>query len=213
MSFQFSPEQQEAYNNCTKLQQNTVINMIAGGMSQVKAYKKAGGKSKTVKTCSAVVSRMLTDANVKAFYDSLKAEVISGAIMTRIESLEILSDIARTKITDVINFKTFTAVDDNGEEVERSTWALKEQDDMSEASQRSIQEVTAGHGGIKIKMHNQTHAIKQLALLEGWESATKHELSGPDGEEIKVTSDTDLARKIAFLLTKADHDNKAKTNT
>lgn len=49
-------------------------------------------------------------------------------------------------------------------------------------------------------------AIKQLAQMEGWEAASKHEHSGPDGGaiETKSMSDEDLARKIAFLFAKAD---------
>ena len=47
-------------------------------------------------------------------------------------------------------------------------------------------------------------AIKQLAQMEGWDSATKHEHTGKDGGPIETTTDIELARKLAFLLTKGE---------
>jgi len=202
-SFQFTPEQQELYNACTKLQQNVVINMIAGGMSQRKAYKKAGGKAKNDGVADKSVSRMLSMGKVKAFYDSLKVVEAGDAIMSREESLKILTDMARTTITDVIDINNIEIDDKDGKPVQRANWAFKEVDDISEASRRSIQELTAGNDGMKIKMHNQANAIKQLAIMQGWDSASKHEHI-VEIEDKAETSDRDLARKLAFLLTKGD---------
>jgi phage terminase small subunit len=45
-------------------------------------------------------------------------------------------------------------------------------------------------------------SIKQLGDMEGWNAPAKHEHTGKDGEaiEVKETSGSDLARRIAFLL-------------
>ena len=47
-------------------------------------------------------------------------------------------------------------------------------------------------------------AIKQLAAMDGWDAAQKYEHTGKDGEAIQVTTDIELARKLAFLLTKGE---------
>lgn len=48
---------------------------------------------------------------------------------------------------------------------------------------------------------------------ERWSDTSKHEISGPDGGPIETESRSDLevARRIAFALTKADRAAKAKT--
>lgn len=127
-------------------------------MKQRKAYIEAGGKAKTNKAAEAVVSRMLANVNVSAFYNSLIEQKACSAIMTRDEAMLILSDIAKTKINDIEEYKIVPVLP----------------------------------------------AIKQLSTMEGWDSATKHEHSGPDGGAIEVTTDIELARKLAFLLTKGE---------
>jgi len=206
-TFKFSPEQKKLYDACTKLERLTVINHIQGNMSQRAAYYEAGGKSKTHKSADANVSRMLGTERVKAFSDSLVEEMAGTSIMTRQEAREILSDIGRTRITDIIDFQNIeTGKDEEGKGLRQSIWNIKDGKDIKPEHARCISEVSAGKDGLKIKTHSAPAAIKQLAIMEGWESAQKHEHSGPDGKpiETKSTSDEDLARKIAFLLTKGD---------
>jgi phage terminase small subunit len=58
----------------------------------------------------------------------------------------------------------------------------------------------------KYKVQPKLSAIKQISTMEGWEAAQKHEHTGKDGGaiETKSLSNEDLARKLAFLLTKGD---------
>ena len=120
------------------------------------AYYAAGGKAKTDGAAETVVSRMLMNVDVEAFYNILIERKACSAVMTRDEAMLILSDIAKTKINDIEEYKIVPVLP----------------------------------------------AIKQLSQMEGWDSATKHEHSGPDGGPIETTTDIDLARKLAFLLTK-----------
>jgi len=55
----------------------------------------------------------------------------------------------------------------------------------------------------KFKVQPKLAAIKQMSTMQGWESAQKYEHTGKDGKDL-VVSDADLARKLAFLLTKGD---------
>lgn len=157
MSDKLSKEQQKLSDKCTVLQRKTVINVVKG-LTPQEAYRAAGGKAKTDRTADSMVCRMLTNDNVKAFYDSLTATEANNAIMTRNEALEILTGIAATKIEDKDDYKIIPVLP----------------------------------------------ALKQLAQMEGWDSATKHELGGKDGGPIEITTDIELARKLAFLLTKGE---------
>jgi hypothetical protein len=134
-----------------------MINIVKGDCSRG-AYYAAGGKAKNDRVADAIVSRMLTNANAKAFHDSLIGEAACDAIMTRVEAMKVLTSVARTKIEDKEDYKLIPILP----------------------------------------------AIKQLAQMEGWDSATKHEHSGPEGGPIETTSDIELARKLAFLLTKGE---------
>lgn len=180
-------EQQELADCLTHLQRMTVINMITGKMSQRQAYFDAGGKAKNGNTADAAVCRMLKNVKVKAFHDSLLASIVNSAIMTREEALERLSVMARTSVKDIANFrKARVGEDENGKDVYQSVWDMKGCDDITENQAMAISELSAGKDGLKFKMHSQASAIKQLSEMEGWNSATKHELTGKDGEAIET---------------------------
>lgn len=186
------------------MQKKYVINLV-NGMSQREAYYKAGGKAKTDITADSASCTMFSHVKVKAFYNSLIEHKACRAVMTRDRAMEILSGIAETKITDVANFSRIeVGTDDDGNKVYQTTWDLKDSNELSEDAAGAIEEITAGAGGFKFKKHSRTAAIKQLAQMEGWDAAQKHEHAGKDGGPIETTSDIELARKLAFLLTKGE---------
>lgn len=102
-----TPEQQALADKLTNLQRGVVLGVVAG-KTQRQAYYDAGGKAKNDEAADASVSRMLSDVNVKAFYDSLMDNVAEKAIWTREDSLRELADIARgcdpeAKTSDRVN--------------------------------------------------------------------------------------------------------------
>jgi phage terminase small subunit len=200
--FTFTEKQLELSRELTDLQRKTVINMIKGNLSQRKAYYKAGGKAKTDEAADVAACNMLKKVKVNAFYNSLLEESAGDSILSRTEAMEILTDIAKTKINDIADFSTITIEDVEGKTVKQSVWSFKDSDTISESAARVVNEVSVGKDGIKFKTHSQVDAIKQLRAMEGWDKAVKHEHSGPDGGPIETKSDEDLARKIAFMLTK-----------
>lgn len=75
-------EQEELSAKLTNLQLRTVLGVVAG-KSQRQAYYDAGGTAATDEAADTVVSRMLSDAKVKAFHDSLNYQEIVAAKVTR----------------------------------------------------------------------------------------------------------------------------------
>lgn len=86
-------EQIELGKKLTKLQYNTVINVVSG-MSDIRAYYAAGGKATNDNSAASVVSRMLIDAKVAPFYQSLKESVTESAMFKFEDALKICKDIA-----------------------------------------------------------------------------------------------------------------------
>lgn len=88
-----TPEQQALADKLTNLQRGVVLGVVAG-KSQRQAYRDAGGKAKNDASADAVVSEMLSDPKVYAFYNSLIAQVAAKAIWTRQDSERVLAEIA-----------------------------------------------------------------------------------------------------------------------
>lgn len=76
-----TPEQQALSEKLTNLQRLTVLGVVAG-KSQRQAYYDAGGKANTDDAADVSVSRMLSDARVRAFHDSLLADAVEEAQIT-----------------------------------------------------------------------------------------------------------------------------------
>ncbi len=189
----FTPQQLELASSLTPLQRMTVINMVAGKMSQREAYKEAGGKAKTDASADAAVSRMLSDVKVNAFYESLLNTAAKEAVMTRTEALERLSRSARVTVLDIAEFsEEVVGNDDDGNPIVQTSWRIKNSDEMSLEAAASIKSITATKFGPKLEMHDAQGAIKQLSEMEGW-AAPKKLLHGED----KDNPLTSLMNKIA----------------
>lgn len=176
-----TPEQEELFDELTQLQQRVAINVLAG-MSQRQAYYEAGGTATNDNSADATVSELLSNLKVKAFMDAMKEEAISKAVMSRQEAMERLSALARTSLSDLVEFGTYElGEDENGNPIKQTSWHIRDsvlQDPMKLAS---IHELSAGRDGLKIKQHSVLQAIKQLQEMQGWNSATKVDLSNTDG--------------------------------
>ncbi len=158
----------------TALQRKFVLNIVSSGMSHRQAYIKAGGRAKIKVTQDSSASTMFSNVKVKAFHDYLVKQTISDAIMTRTEILENLSDIGRTKITDVVSFGTNIKI--------KSSRSIKP------GNARSIQEISKTSEGLKIKMHSSPAAMKQIVDMNGWTAAKEVKITGQlEVTEIKRT--------------------------
>jgi phage terminase small subunit len=208
IDFRFTDEQRELYNACTALQRKVVLNMVTSKMSQRKAYYAAGGTAKTDNAADVSVSTMLSNSKVKSLYDSLMEQEIGRAIMTRDEARLILSDIANTKLSDIADFKKVqVGTSEKGDAIYQTAWELKDSDDMSDIAAGSIEEISTSACGFKFKKHSRTQAIKQLAEMDGWNAASKHELTGKEGKPIKSIT-LDMSPEEAARLYKESLNKK-----
>lgn len=198
-----TPKQEALSQELTNLQRLTVLGVVAG-KSQRQAYYDAGGKAKNDEAADAIVSRMLSDDKVKAFYDSLIEGVAKESIMEREEALERLSLMGRTRITDILEFEAVevaTVNKDGEQEIKTETiWRLKDSAELQERAAAAIKSVTMTKFGPKIEMHDAASAIAQIAKLRGWEAPTKVAQTDSQGNDVQPEAQANavlaaLARK------------------
>lgn len=178
-----TPEQQVLFDDLTPLQKRMATNVIAG-MTQRQAYVEAGGKGVTETVIDSSASEILRNPQVKAFMDSVQLQAVSDAIMKREEAMEILSALGRGNLVDIVKFKTAAIGKDpvTGEDVNQTVWEISEGLQESDPAKLIIiSELEVGKFGPKIKTHSKVAAIQQLAKMQGWEAASKHDHTSSDG--------------------------------
>lgn len=170
---------QELVDACN-LKHVKVVQAILSGeySSNTKAYQSVYTDT-DAESAKTSVARMLTIDNVQALYEALRDTNIVEGILSRDEAMKILSDMARTGMSDLAVFGTIDAgIDDDGNPVKQAVWSFKDSALLDEAAMRSISELNATRDGLKIKQHDQKAAIKQLAEMAGWEAPKKLHHSG-----------------------------------
>lgn len=197
-----TPDQKTLFDRLTQLQQRVATNVLAG-MSQRQAYYAAEGKADTDESADSSCSQILSNIKVKEFMDAMKVQAVNNAIMTRQEAMERLSSFARTDLKDLVEFGACElGEDEDGNPIVQAAWKIKDSALQDPEKMAAISELSTGKDGIKIKTHSPITAIQQLAKMQGWESASKHEHSGPGGgpiltKDVSELSDADLAALIA----------------
>lgn len=181
-------EQLSLFGALTRLQKNVALKSLEG-LSDVQAYIQGGGKAKNENSIAASASVLLNNSKVKAFLDSFNAHVIAPSIMTRTEMLERLTSMARTSLSDIVEFHENVIVEDEetGDQVRQSFWAIKK--DVGPEKLKSITKLTASPRGISIETHDEKAAMKQLADLEGYNAAVRVALGGDSLSPPIQTSD------------------------
>lgn len=196
-------EQLALANQLTKLQRETVINIECHGMTQVKAYQAAGGKSKG-KAAEANSSRLLSFDKVKEFRATFVKQSISKGVMSREEALERLSLHARIKITDICTFKLVELEDAEGNIITNTVWEMKNAEDIDPEVAACIKSVVFTKNGPKIELYDANGSIKLLADMQGWNAAQKHLVGGADGgpiqHEVKAPEIAAAIKDIAKFL-------------
>lgn len=180
-SIELTDDQLEAFSVLTKLQRAVALKSLEG-LCDAEAYRQGGGKAKNANSLSTSASEILNNPNVRQFIDYFNGNLIASSIMTRVEMLERLTGMARTNITDVVKIhnKVMTEGPD-GEEIEQSFWALKDTEEMTDGGVSSISELTASKDGLKIKLHDQKVAMKQIAEIEGFNATARLDHTSKDG--------------------------------
>lgn len=176
------------------------------------AYLKSGNASEAYRqsynaenmkpeTVNRTAKELLDNPKITARLAELNAAAVSAAVMTRQEALERLSTFARTDLADLVEFGSYEIGEQDGQPVIQAAWKIKDSILQDPKKLAAISELSATKDGVKIKTHSPLQAIQQLAKMQGWESATKHELTGKDGGPIQHQdiSDDQLKEKLAAL--------------
>lgn len=175
--FEMNEKQKALFDKLTQLQRRMALNSIAG-MKPAENHKDAGGVCKNEPDRRKLASEILTNPDVEAFLDSMKAVAVSNAVMSRQEMLERLSNLARVSMVDLVEFDS--QVVDGGDEgpITQSQWRIKDSAMQSKETMAAISEVSTGKEGLKIKQHSPLSAMKMISDMEGYNAPIKTEQSG-----------------------------------
>jgi len=167
-------EQIEMFNAMTDLQKRMAMNLLKG-MRQQDAYLAAGGQATGSNSQRTTANIIMREKGMRVFIDSFAYERIKDTIMGKDEMMERLTRMARSTLDDVLDVNDRLLVDpETGKEHDAQTmWRLKASDDMTNGGMSSVQEMTATAQGIKIKLHDQRAAMKQLSELQGFDAPTE----------------------------------------
>ncbi|WP_313397130.1 terminase small subunit [Stutzerimonas nitrititolerans] len=133
---------------------------------------------------------LLDNGKIAARLEELNSAAVTDAVMTRQEALERLSGFARTDLADLVEFGSYEIGEQDGQPIIQAAWKIKDSVLQDPKKLAAISELAATKDGIRIKTHSPLQAIQQLARMQGWESATKHEHTGKDGQPIEVATMT-----------------------
>ena len=190
--------------------QEKYVQGIIKGMTQADAYRAAYGQSNYKhKTIQERASRLANEPKVKARLEQLQARVTtkaaSRAVMTRVEALERLSNFARTDLADLVEFGNFqVGEDEDGQPILNSTWKFKPSALVDPEKLAAIAELASSKDGLRIKTHSPLQAIQQLAKMQGWEAAAKHEVTGANGKDLIPSVDVSkLGTDVLLALVRA----------
>lgn len=198
--FELSPEQLESFTSLTRLQRGVAIATLEG-LTPAQAHKRAGGVSKSEDNRTRLAGEILRNPAVEKFLDSMKnltVERLGAAVMSRDEMAERLTQVARTRIDDIMVLSNDTLLNTEGELVQQGAWAFKNPEEMGGYGAGMISELTVGKMGTKIKMHDQVAAMKQLSTLLGYDKPAQVELSGGVSVDLSITAADVQAFRKAF---------------
>ena len=182
-----TPEQKALYDKLTSLQKHCA-NAFILGKTYAQAYLIACKKLKKKPASSPrnagsqIITKTYVAAYIRSVKDPIEEDAACSAIMTRERMLERLTEMSEGKISDLIEFSDgVVGTDEDGKPIIGMLWRFKSSDKIDPKDMALITEVKTSKDGLGIKIADQLSAMKQLAKMEGWESATKLDLSSKDG--------------------------------
>ena len=152
-------------------QEKFCLNYLKDPSHEGRAYTRAGYKAKG-KVASAAACRLLKNVNIKKRLEELNGKVERSAIMSRQESLELATRIARGSV--ITNFIT----------TEGKTVSLDEMSNLEAAvaiQSVEVVDVKLGKKDMKtvkkFKLRDPLNAVEFIAKMEGWLAPEKQQHS------------------------------------
>ena len=163
----------------TKKQEKFVSELIKG-KSQREAYKKAYDASRMKDTTiDSKASILFKDEKVRARFDELKGKVVARAeektIMSALEVLKEIESIAKTDISDFLDFRTEkTLVGQRGDEPIYGYAPIVDLKDSRTVDTKNISEISVGSNGtFKFKTYNRDAALYKMLEVYGENAVAK----------------------------------------
>lgn len=135
------------------------------------AYRRAySAENMKPETVNRNAKALLDHNKIATRLAELRARCESAAVMGRQEALERLSMVARTSLSDLVEFGTYElGEDDDGRPIVQASWRFRDSALLDPRQMAAIAELSASRDGIKIKTHSPLQAIQQLAKMQGWD--------------------------------------------
>lgn len=166
-------EVKELAAQCNEKHVRVVQAILSGNFSSnTKAYQSVYADQSDDSARSAVARMLAIDSVAKLRHELKELKLLEG-VLSRAEAMSILSDMARTNIGDLVNFRSIEVTTEDGSAATQAVWDFKDKGDIPEHALRSIAELAATPQGLKIKQHDQKAAIKQLSEMAGWDAPKK----------------------------------------
>lgn len=177
------------------------------------AYRRAyNAQNMKPETVNKRASELLANGVIAGRLARLRSRSESAAVMSRQEALERLSMVARTSLSDLVEFGSHElGEDEDGNPIIQSAWKIRDSALQDPKQLAAIAELTASKDGIKIKTHSPLQAIQQLAKMQGWDrpdldldmeakrlanEKARKELQGGTGNDGLVAVLSDLIAKL-----------------
>lgn len=174
----------------TRLQVQFAVH-VASGMTQRQAYIKAGGGASSEHSQDTQACALMGKPAVKKLYGLLLRKASEDSIMTRTESMNILSNIARARIDDFMTYEFYEHFDDEtGDKEIRVRYHTKDSNEIPPHLMQAVSSVVMTPSGPKFALKDSTAALKQLSKMLGWDSPL--EVTTPADRPFETKGDTSI---------------------
>ena len=150
-------------------------------------------------SANANCARMLAIDSVRKLYNALRDERLMQGVLSRAEAMQILTNMARHSLSDLVTFGSMELPDEKtGETRSVGTWAFKDSSELTPEALATISELSSTKEGNRIKTHDQKAAIKLLSDMAGW--------AEPKKIEVDVTENSYLAKLASVVNNESSSD-------
>lgn len=180
----------EYSHGMTRLQVQFAVN-AASGMTQRAAYVKAGGTAKKDTSQDTQASSLMSNQKVKRLYGLMVRKAAEDSVMTKTESMNILSNIARARIDDFMTYEFYEHFDDEtGDKELRVKYTTKDSADIPPHLMNAVASVVMTPSGPKFTLKDSVAALKQLSKMLGWDSPL--EVTTPEDRPFETKGKTTI---------------------
>lgn len=173
------------------IKQDNFCNYYIESGNKSEAYRRAFSCSNMKpETINRKAVELLNHGKVRARVSELQSELQKLSYITKEEALRELANIVRVNPLDYIEISVNEQIQlkDNGDLISsnKQNVLIKDLSQLTPNQQRCIKSISPVRGGIKIEFESKISAIDRISKMLGWDAPAKKELTGENGEPIKL---------------------------